>query len=427
VTDLCATSCNRGQIVPARETETRFLNLYGADSRFRVHNLGAVLLTNLPISDATLGAALRNLALRHPMLNARFRYIDGQWWLDTLGQPLISHRSEARSLDPQVDWRSWVVKHGLLQSRLPHFPEMVRLSTLRHRGAYQALVLTLNHSVTDFVGLLVLCNDLSHILEHVATGQTIEPLQSPYTIFDATLEEHRYISSSAGASNLRWWRQFLAGYTADSRVKEPQGRAASIGYEIDGLTFERIRTRIRDLGVTPALLFLCAYVAALHAVTGTTDVLVSFITSRRGLVPRDGDLVACLIDFMLFRISKPSNKPLRVLASELRRQSISNSQRWLPYWLLVREVAPDLYGTTCGIAENEFNYISLKSTRLRTSNLIELLPVPTKRDWLTFRRGVVVTEQVNSWSLVLLYDSTFVAANEARLLMQTILEHPALA
>ncbi len=396
-----------------RQTEKRFLELYRSDTAYCVHNVAAAFILRTPINERQLEGVLAHVGATHTMLCARFEVSGEDWWLHTRSRPIVQHVQLAHSPQADEQWRAAIVSHGTKQARRPHFPDLVHITLLSRNADESAVIVTLNHSVTDLAGLVQLCNEFARALAAVVDGVPLHPEPPQYSIGACADDEFHYVHSPRGQANLQWWARSLADYEPDPRLREPHGGARTIRQELARATVERIKGRAACAGVTPAMLLLARYFQALGTITDSSDILVSSITSRRGLVPGDHALVGCLVDFLLFRIRDLEASTTEELAQELITQTVVSTQRWLPYWLLVRELAPSFYDNTCGITGNEYNFIPERSQQIAQHEGVEIMPISVQREWLTFRRGVMVMAKPTAWPLFVTFDPKFVGADEA--------------
>ena len=404
-----------------RETEKRFFDLYLRDPTYCNHNIGIVFFLRMAADAQLVLNVMEEIRAKHAMLGARFEIVGEEWRLFT--DVCLSVETPPAPCGHDAsdeEWRAAISRAGGEQARRSHFPKLVHLAFFRRNQRECAVILTMNHSVTDLAGLVYLCNDVALKFDSLAAGRPAQLEPAQYSIGELAEDEFRYVSSARCRENIAWWQQRLAGHPPDPRLREPHGGSATLTGELSENAIARIQARAADAGATASILLLARYVQALHRVTSRSDLLVNSITARRGLVPGDHALVGCLLDYLIFRLENVDYSVTEDVARALVRHTVTSTHRWVPYGLLIRALAPSHYHTNCGFVENEYNFIPSKSMQLSARENVEVMPVQTQRGWLTFRRGVVVMARGTRWPLYVTVDPAFVSEAEARELATTM-------
>jgi hypothetical protein len=371
----------------------------------------------LPIVANVFAQALRAAYARHSMLGARYACVNGDWLLLLDSPPeVLTDVCEPGLTEDQ--WIAKIIEVASAMATRPHFPKMHSVALLRRNATEGALVIAVNHVTADMVGMNVLCADLLKAYECLVNGSGASLQPGLRRIAACANDERCLIESDCGQRSLQWWRQFLDGYRPARSLREMNGRPIWVECTLSPEALARIRKRATVGRVSTGLLFLARYFEALgDAAVADEDLLIAAVQARRGEVAGDDVVVGSLMDFLLYRLRGRAWNDTDALARQLLLQHARNMRFWLPYSFLVKKIAPDLYQTTCGICENEYNYVHYSMAMDDPAEFVCEVRIPVAWDWIAFRRCVAVVERADSCMVWIAVDSNFVSKSELRMLL----------
>jgi amino acid adenylation domain-containing protein len=246
-------------------------------------------------------------------------------------------------------------------------------------------VLVVHHIVSDGRAIEVLFRELSLLYEAMTTGK-------PYPLPETAVQFPAYAQAeSAPANRVGWeksldfWRDRLAGLppllelpSSHPRPASPSFRGAVERLELPAELAARVRVFQRGQGLTPFMVLLAAYAAALHRYTGRRDLVVGTPTLNR---PRRAleDLVGFLVNLLPIRISLEGAPAFTELATRVREASLAAlAHESLPFGQLVAALALDRDPSHQPLVQVAFSVTEPPGGALRLAGLsVEPLSVDT--------------------------------------------------
>ena len=251
-------------------------NSYNVPLAFRVSGLDL---------DA-LERACRWLGQAFPLLTARVVDQDGELEQREGALPELRRLTLPKGMDPLDFARR---RAGLPFALADEAPARFELLGGGALGAdHHILLIVVHHMAFDGASAVVLAQALWNAYGRFASGADAPARPAAADFADFVAWEREFLDSDRGQAQLRHWRQELAGDLPVTHL--PADRAAEPGAAIDGRTQERrleaplvraARRVARDLGTTPAALFLAVLGLLLYRHTDQGDMVLGVPVLRR--------------------------------------------------------------------------------------------------------------------------------------------------
>ena len=304
-----------------------------------------------------LEAALREIVRRHAALRTSFPLVDGRPVQRVaarlpLAVPLIdisslpAARREAEGPRVLFDRTRAVFD-------LAHGP-LVRATLVRLAGDDHLCLLTLHHTVTDWITFQVVMQELMVLYEAARAGLA-SPLPEPALQFpDYAVWERQWWSGEVLAEYTEFWRRELAGFPlvldlpgnlpgSRPRPAVQSQRGGMIPFSTGPEPAHRLRALARREGVTPFMALLAVVDALLFLLTGREKLVVGSNSANRPRPELEG-VCGLFLTQVPFAVDLAGDPTFRELLARVKKASIlAYSHQNMPFDKLVTAlgIAPD--------------------------------------------------------------------------------------
>ncbi|HEX3554404.1 MAG TPA: condensation domain-containing protein [Thermoanaerobaculia bacterium] len=302
---------------------------------------------------AALETALREIVRRHAALRASFPRVDGRPVQRvaeriSLVLPLI----DLSSLPPH---RRETEGHRALFDRtravfdLEHGP-LLRATLVRLGSDDHLCLLTLHHTVTDWITFQIVMHELMVLYEAVRAGLA-SPLPEPALQFpDYAVWERQWWSGEILIDYTEFWRRELAGFplVLDLPADRPRPavqsqRGGMIPFSTGPEAAHRLRALARREGVTPFMALLALVDALLFRLTGRDRLVVGSNSANRPR-PELEAVAGLFLTQVPFAVDLAGDPTFRELLARMKRASVrAYGHQNMPFDRLVKalEIEPD--------------------------------------------------------------------------------------
>ncbi len=314
------------------------------------YNLAAALRLRGELDAAVLGAALRELALRHEPLRTVFAG-SGDHAVQVVrsgaapGLPLEDLGAlpeEARERELRRRLRAHAAEPFDLE-RGPLFrPVLLRLHATEH-----VLLLRMHHAVVDGWSLDVLHRDLTALYGALARGELPALPDLPVRYADYAAWQREQLPGERLQAQLAYWRERLDGAPPVLELPADRPRPAAPGHrgavhplELDAGAVERLRSLGRAEGATLFMVLLAGWDALLARYADTDDVVVGTPVAGRTRAELEG-LVGLFVNTLALRADLSGNPSFRELLWRVRGGTLRDlANQELPFERVVEALGP---------------------------------------------------------------------------------------
>ncbi len=276
---------------PLSFAQRRLWFLAQLDPGSAAYNLPMALRLAGPLDVNALAAGLNGIVRRHEALRTTFpaekgeprQVIRGDGWLplprvDLSGLDRQARESEAARLARKEATRFFNLAHGPL----------LRLLLLRLAPEEHALVAVLHHIVGDGWSMGILVQELGELYAAFREGRppALPPLPVQYA--DFAVWQNGWLRGEALETQLRWWRDELAGapQVLELPVDRPRpplqtSRGAELPFALPDRLADALRTLGLREGATLFMTLLAGFQALLGRCSGQLDLLVGSPVANR--------------------------------------------------------------------------------------------------------------------------------------------------
>jgi len=277
-----------------------------------------------------LQAALDVVVRRHPALRTTFE-VRGEEPVQVV-HPERRIRIEEHDL-PRLD------EDGLARylGAVAQTPLDLATGPLLRVGLYrcaagEVLMVRMHHIVTDFWSSTILAREVGALYTARVEGRELE-LAPPRAGFpDVTAWRRSVLGDSARVEALErfWLAQLTTPEARWPRLALPRvagrgGPAGTVDFDLTGALTSAVRRRAAAERITPYMLELAAFVAALCHTTGQRDVVVGTSTAGRTR-PEFADVVGCCTGTSLIRCRTADDEPFAALLERVSRHVVGGLQ-----------------------------------------------------------------------------------------------------
>ncbi|HEV2844742.1 MAG TPA: condensation domain-containing protein, partial [Thermoanaerobaculia bacterium] len=250
-----------------------------------VYNIAGAFRIEAPeegLDPERLGAALREIAARHPALRLRISAVDGQPRQRVAAEPAFDFVA--------VDSREWtagaVRRHLAAEAYRPFDLEngpLARVRLLRGTPGGDVALFAFHHTVVDFGSVATIARDLAALWGGPRPEAAAE--SGPYEEYVRWQRER--LAGPEGERLRAFWRERLEGLpdldlpTDRPRPPVPSFRGLAAGAALPPAVAERLETLARELGTTLQAVLLAGWSAWLHRVSGQDGFAVGVPTHGR--------------------------------------------------------------------------------------------------------------------------------------------------
>jgi amino acid adenylation domain-containing protein len=246
---------------------------------------------------------------------------------------------------------------------------LCRVTLFQHGQAEQTLLLTIHHTVGDFLSVVVLMEEMLLATTHPLREAALPP--APAGFVDYVAWERRWLTTPAAESQLAYWRDQLGGEqpvlalpTDLPRPAVQTFRGGSHLLALDPELVQQLRQLARGEGMTLYVLLLAGWAALLHRHTNQTDLTIGSPTMGRPL-PQHSRSVGNFINTLALRLDLsggPSFRELMKRARQVVYGALENAD--YPFPLLVREIGASTDPGRSPVFQTMFAYDQIPQTSL---------------------------------------------------------------
>ncbi|WP_042161234.1 non-ribosomal peptide synthetase [Paenibacillus gorillae] len=305
------------------------------------YNLPLALNLRGKLDQDRLREAIQGLIDRHEPLRTSFDWIDGkptQHVHDRVSFQLSKHLL-LEAADLNIFARTVVRPFDLRKAPL------IRAFLATDGESRHTLLLDMHHIVTDGVSMNVMASDF----EQLYRGRSLQPLAVHYK--DAAVWQQEWMASEARVQQEQYWAFRLAGMlpvlqlpTDYPRPQEQSFEGAKLAVQIPAELAQGIGTAAEQWGVTPFHIWLAAYHALLHLMTGQDDHIVGTPTAGR-FHPATESLVGMFVNTLPIRSEPSGDLPFRDFAWQIKETmlaALDNSLLPFEHMVTMLDVPRDL-------------------------------------------------------------------------------------
>ncbi|WP_441247469.1 condensation domain-containing protein [Kitasatospora sp. McL0602] len=335
---------------PLSSAQRRLWFLHRLEGPSAAYNVPVVTQVRGALDTEVLAAALGDVIGRHETLRTVYPETDGEPWQEVLPADRARVEVTLTSCPPAGLAAAVTAACGHLfeiATDLPVYAELISDGT-----EVATLVLVLHHIATDGWSMGPLTADLSTAYAARLAGAAPgwEPLPVQYA--DYALWQRDLLDSAADQdgelnSQLRYWREALAGLPAEVRLPADRPRPAHASYHggrvelpVDAGTWAALREIARAHDVTPFMLAQAAVAALLTRLGAGADVPLGTVVAGR-----TDDALAGLIGFfvntLVLRTDTSGDPAFGELLARIRTSALGAfAHQELPFDRLVEELQP---------------------------------------------------------------------------------------
>ncbi|HKS73594.1 MAG TPA: amino acid adenylation domain-containing protein [Terriglobales bacterium] len=342
---------DRNRPLPLSFAQQRLWFLEQLEPDNPLYNVPRVVRLSGKLDVAALERALNEVIRRHEALRTSFRATDGE--------PILAIAPELKLPLQAVDLTSWPESQREAEARQRVAEEirrpfrlstgpLVRAALLKLADTEHVLVLNTHHVISDRWSLGVLSQELTALYEAFAEGRPSPLPELAVQYADYAVWQRKFLSGDVLESQLRYWKNHLAGAPASidlptDRQRPPvqtfHGALSSITLPL-GLVDQLKALRRKD-GLTLFMTMMAAFNVLLSRYSGQTDLVVgSPIAGRhRGEVEK---LIGFFVNTLVLRTDLSGNPTFEELLGRVRENAMAAyAHQDLPFEKLVEELKPE--------------------------------------------------------------------------------------
>lgn len=281
-----------------------------------------------PLQVAALQRALEEIVRRHEPLRSTFEMRHGRpIQVVAPAQPLLLEIDDLAHLSPG-DQEAAVAVHLSAAGRPfdlvtgPLFePHLFRLGLEDH-----ILALRVHHSIYDDWSVGVFRSELSALYTAFSRAEPAPLPELPVGFADFARAQRRRLAGPAGAKELAWWKEHLAGAPLclqlpidDPNLPEgaPSPSAAPVSLELGPELAARLRNLARQQRSTLFITVLAAFEVLLHRLTGQPELVLATVVANRNRTELEG-MIGCFTKKILLRLDAAEDPSFTDLLKRVR-------------------------------------------------------------------------------------------------------------
>ncbi|WP_419995127.1 amino acid adenylation domain-containing protein [Streptomyces boninensis] len=292
--------------------------------------------------DATITAALEQLASRHEILRTRYelRGAEPVQIADPPGHrrvPVRFARAQSAAALRRVAQEEFAAGYDLEHGGV------WRAAVVRGEDAVTVL-LSIHHIACDGWSSVVLERDLKALAAAVHDGTEAELPPLPLQYADHAVHQRRALAAGAAETELAHWRETLDGLTPlDLPADRPRpatrdGSGAAHVFTVPAAIAERAARIGRERGATLQQTLLTSFAALVARLTGRWDVPVGVPVAGRER-PETADVVGFFLNTLVLRCEAPADAPFTTAVEHVRdRAREAFAHQAVPFDRVVEEL-----------------------------------------------------------------------------------------
>ena len=322
-------------------------------------------------SDVNVGAltqALKALVDRHAVLRTTYHLIDDGPVQRISAQGVADLEVRSVSDIAANELRKMVEADYRRPFDLVHGP-VLRASLYTRNCADHVLLLTIHHIAVDAWSLVVLFEELLKLYAEEAGGRPAG-LGRPLQYIDYVNWQREMLAGPTGERAWSYWREKLAGLQEPLNLPTDYPRpalqsfcGASLPFQLQQNSTQRIKDLAREEGTTPFVVMLASFNALLFGLTGSEDLIVgtpTFGRSKAEFMRVVGDFV----NSVPLRGHLRSAMTFRELVAQLRTTVVEAlGAQEFPLPLLVERLHPLRDSGRYPLFDTFFNFIRFDEFR----------------------------------------------------------------
>ncbi len=328
--------------------QQRLWFLHQLDPQSTVYNIVEAVRLVGPLDTPSFERALVEVVRRHEALRTVFLAVDGQPVqavaermdlplprIDLAALPERTRAGEAARLAAALSRRTFDLARGPL----------LGAALLRLEAAEHVLVLVMHHIASDGWSMGVLVRELTALYGAFSAGRRSPLPELPIQYPDFAVWQRDWLQGEALESQLRFWRERLAGAPAhlDLPTDRPRPivqsfRGARQGLVVDRVAAAALRSLSQACGATLFMTLTAALGALLHRYTGQDDVLLGTPIAGRHR-PETEALVGFFVNTLVLRVELAADPGFPELLERVRETALQvDAHQDLPFEKLVESL-----------------------------------------------------------------------------------------
>ncbi len=374
-----------GERLPLSCAQERLWYIHQMDPEDSAYNIPGAISLSGDLDVSALQQSLTEIVRRHEALRTRFAMTDG-----------VPHQVVAPPYEydlATVDLRNKV--SGLddpeLHERLHHEVakpfdlaegNMLRAVLFRLDEDLHVLLLSIHHIAFDGWSLGVFVHELSALYESCLTQTPAGLPELAQQYSDYARWQKEQLASNAWDQQLVYWKRTLGGapavleFPTDHQRPELQAhRGGMLAAFIQERVTRDVERVARELGVTPYMVLLSAYVLLMQSCTGQTDITVGTPVAGRGR-PVFEPIIGFFVNMLVLRLDLSGDVRVRQVVEQVRKVALDAfDHQDLPFDKLVDEIQPTRDLSRSPLFQVVFALQNNPSPPLRLGDLeIEVMP-----------------------------------------------------
>ncbi|QSP93688.1 amino acid adenylation domain-containing protein [Marinobacter salinisoli] len=333
-------------------------------------NLPAVFRFSGDLDTAALDQALNTILLRHEILRANFREIDGEVQLvinadrriDLTPKPVSDYgASDIHTLEAALEAE---VAEPFDVSAGPLF----KASLIRMDSQDHVLFFMIHHLVFDGWSFDLLLKELCTLYNAYAKGQANPLPELNYQFKDFAFWQRSWLQSDVMEEHLDYWRGKLAGDlpvlnlpTDFDRPDQQPHRSQGIKFDIEQTSVEKLEALAASNQTTLFMVIMSLYVLMLHRYSRQNEIVINVPVYGRHQDELKG-VMGPMINVMVCRFRLSGVRSFSSLVRHVKETILeAMDHQFVPFDLLVRTVNPQRDPSRNPIAQTLFNYQDVRN------------------------------------------------------------------
>jgi Condensation domain/Phosphopantetheine attachment site len=344
-------------VVPASHAQERvwFASQFAGGSP--VYHVEYRLRLPYPLDAAQIVKALNTVVERHESLRTSFRLDDGA--LMQVVHP-VPAQLPVRVADGTIEELGAQLLHEPF--RLDEAP--LWRACLTRQGQEWVLLFVAHHTVLDAASCTNLAAELTALCEAAAHGRRAELPELPIQYADYAVWQRDRLRGGALDELEAFWRRALDGLPVVHGLPTDRPRppvhdfaGAEVLFELPPGTAETLPAIARGAAATPFMVTLAAWVAALHRLSGRSDLVIGVPVAGRDL-PELQPLIGMFVNMVVLRVPVTGEETFAGLVGKVRDVSLAAwDHQEMPFQRLVELFGARRDTAAAPLYQLGFNYL----------------------------------------------------------------------